>query len=129
MLVGMDVLLPLVQHLHALTCQFKISKRIDSIGLIFEPNSIADVDGLQKYPAVVKYSAIHSVVCMQSKQHPGAFILPCKTIDFQQIDKRCSSAESSNIVHFAHSIVFGANRIWGQGIVVFGANLIAIARI
>ena len=46
MLVGMDVLLPLVQHLHALTCQFKISKRIDSIGLIFETNSIADVDVL-----------------------------------------------------------------------------------
>ena len=33
MLVGMDVMLPLVQHLHALTCQFKASKQIDNIGL------------------------------------------------------------------------------------------------
>ena len=33
MLVGMDVIPPLVQHLHALTCQFKASKRIDNIGL------------------------------------------------------------------------------------------------
>ena len=32
MLVGMDVILPLVRH-HALTCQFKTSKQIDSIGL------------------------------------------------------------------------------------------------
>ena len=32
MLVGMDVMLPLVQHLHALICQFKASKQID-IGL------------------------------------------------------------------------------------------------
>ena len=33
MLVGMDVIPPLVQHLHALTCQCKASKQIDSIGL------------------------------------------------------------------------------------------------
>ena len=33
MRVGMDVILPLVQHLHALTYQFKTSKRIDNIGL------------------------------------------------------------------------------------------------
>ena len=30
MRVGMDVILPLVQHLHVLTCQFKTSKQIDS---------------------------------------------------------------------------------------------------
>ena len=33
MLVGIDVIPPVVQHLHALTCQFKTSKLIDSIGL------------------------------------------------------------------------------------------------
>ena len=33
MLVGMDVIPPLVQHLHALKCQFNTSKRINSIGL------------------------------------------------------------------------------------------------
>ena len=31
--VGMDVIAPLVQHLHALICQFNPSKQIDSIGL------------------------------------------------------------------------------------------------
>ena len=43
MLVGMDVILPLVQHLHALICQIKASKQIDSIGLFL--NEI-DVDVL-----------------------------------------------------------------------------------
>ena len=28
---------------------------------------------------------------MKSKQHPGTFIFPCKTIDFQPINKLCSS--------------------------------------
>ena len=43
MLVGMDVILPLVQYLHALICQIKASKQIDSIGLFL--NEI-DVDVL-----------------------------------------------------------------------------------
>ena len=84
--MGMDLIVPLVQHLHALICQFKASKQIDSIGL-FVTNSIADVDVLLKYPAGVKYSAIQPVVCMQSKQRLGTFIFPCKTIDFQHINK------------------------------------------
>ena len=52
-----------------------------------ETNLIADLDVLEKYPAILKYSAIQPVVCMQSKQHPGTLIFPCKTIDFQHIDK------------------------------------------
>ena len=35
----------------------------------------------------MKYSAIHPVVCFQSKHHLGTFIFPGKTIDFQHINK------------------------------------------
>ena len=35
----------------------------------------------------MKYAAIQQVFCMQSKQRPGTFIFPCKTIDFQHINK------------------------------------------
>ena len=45
MLMGMDVILPIVQHLHALTCQFKNSKQSKVLGYL-ETNSIADVDVL-----------------------------------------------------------------------------------
>ena len=49
----------------------------------------------------MKYSAIQPVDCMQSKQRPCTFILPCKTIDFQHIDKLCTS----HILHFAPCIL------------------------
>ena len=101
MLVGMDVMPPRVQNLHALTCQFKTSKRIGSIGLSWN-----EFDRWCWCFVGISCSCeilCHTTSCWHtSKQRPGTFIFPCKTNDFQHINK----LYSSHIVHFAPCILY-----------------------
>ena len=91
MLAVMDVILPLVQHLHhrhhTLLCQFKTSKQISSIGLFWNEFDRWCWCFVETSCFCKTYSAMQPVVCMQSKQCQCTFIFSCKTINFQQIDK------------------------------------------
>ena len=86
-LVGMDVILLLVQHLHALICQFKTWKQIDSIGLFRN-----EFDSWCW--CFVEISCCCEIICsttscLHTKQaRPITFIFPCgKTIDIQPVHK------------------------------------------
>ena len=78
MLVGMDVILLLVQHLHALTRQFKLRNKLTVLGCLKSIRSLmlmfyrktSMLMFVEKNPAVVKYSAMQPVVCLQSKEAP-----------------------------------------------------------
>ena len=67
---------------------------------------------------MLMFCRMQPVVCMQSKQRPGTFIVPCKTINFQHIDSdklTCNlhlafcGTNWSNLVgsssHIIHSII------------------------